>query len=124
MLNNSAILVTGAAGFIESWGRGTLNIINEYKEANLPEPNFYEEHGVVKIVFKLSNGDNLNEGLNEGLNSLFKVIITNPGIQAKDISPILDSRPLKTIERQLSQLIKINKIERRGSRKTGGYYSL
>jgi len=94
----------------------------------------------VKIVFTLSNNYNLSEGLNEGLNeglseglreglnegliSLLNAIIKNPNIQAKDISSILSNRPLKTIERQLSQLVKIKKIERKGSRKTGGYFPI
>ncbi|MDA3779206.1 MAG: hypothetical protein PF487_03080 [Bacteroidales bacterium] len=26
------------AGLIESWGRGTINIVNDCKAANLPEP--------------------------------------------------------------------------------------
>jgi len=39
------------AGYIESWGRGTLKIMYECEKANIPEPLFYEEHGVVKICF-------------------------------------------------------------------------
>jgi len=49
-------------------------------------------------------------------------IIKNPGIQARDLSVRLDNRPLKTIERQISELTKRKFIERIGSRKTGGYF--
>jgi len=38
------------------------------------------------------------------------------------LSVILNNRPLKTIDRQLSQLVKLNWIERKGSKKTGGYF--
>lgn len=69
-------------------------------------------------------GEGLNEGLNEGLRTLLLIIHNNPGIQAKDLPDLLSSRPLKTIERQLSQLIKQNFIKRHGSRKTGGYVAL
>ena len=114
--------------FIESWGRGTINIINECKTANIPEPNFYEEHGVVKIVFELTginkfqNGG-LNGGLNEGQSKVFLFIQKNKGIKAKDISIQLNM-PINTIEKHIKVLINKNIIERRGSKKTGGYYTL
>jgi predicted transcriptional regulator len=44
------------------------------------------------------------------------------GLKAKDISQKLNNRPIKTIERQMNQLIKFGLVERKGSRKTGGYY--
>ena len=56
------------AGFIESWGRGTIKIMEKCLEQGLPEPDFMEEHGVMKVVFykdKLTE-DNLKKlGLNE-----------------------------------------------------------
>lgn len=39
------------AGFIESWGRGTIKIIEKCREQGLPEPDFVEEHRVMKVVF-------------------------------------------------------------------------
>jgi ATP-dependent DNA helicase RecG len=66
--------------------------------------------------------EGLNEGLSEGLKSLLATIRKNPGIQAKDLSPLLENRPLKTIERQIKELVTQQFIERRGSRKTGGYW--
>ncbi len=45
--------------------------------------------------------EGINEGLNEGLKSLLTAIKDNSGIKAKDLNVVL---------------------ERRGSRKTGGYY--
>ncbi len=58
----------------------------------------------------------IGEGLNEGLKSLLAVIEKNPGIQAIQISDILD-RPIKTIERQIKNLSEKSLIERRGSKK-------
>ena len=66
--------------------------------------------------------EELNKGLNEELKQLLEVIKKNPGIQAKDIPLYLANRSLKTIERQLKILKEKSLIERRGSRKTGGYY--
>ncbi len=42
-------------------------------------------------------------------------------MQAKDLSSLLNNRPLKTIERQLSLLRKLQYIIHQGSKKTGGY---
>ena len=65
--------------------------------------------------------EGLNEGLSEGLKILLELIQKNEGIQGKIISEEL-ARPIKTIERQIAELVKRQLIERRGSRKTGGYY--
>jgi ATP-dependent DNA helicase RecG len=51
-----------------------------------------------------------------------EAIRLNPGIKAKDLVALLDNRPLKTIERQMKELVIKEYIERRGSKKTGGYY--
>lgn len=70
--------------------------------------------------------EGLNEGLSEGLNEGLKTLLTSikefPGIKAKDLSLKLNNRPIKTIERQMNQLIKLGLVERKGSRKTSGYY--
>ena len=56
------------AGFIESWRRGTIKIMEKCQEQGLPEPDFEEEYGVMKVVFykdKLTE-DNLRKlGINE-----------------------------------------------------------
>lgn len=41
------------AGYIESWGRGTLKIINTCHEAGLPEPEIIEKDGGIEVtIFK------------------------------------------------------------------------
>lgn len=62
------------------------------------------------------------EGLNEGLKSLLQAIKENPGLKAKVLSEKLNDRPIKTIDRQIKTLIDKQMIERRGSKKTGGYF--
>ena len=45
------------AGYIDTWGRGTLKIINACKEAMLPEPEMCEMDGGIQItIFKVQNG--------------------------------------------------------------------
>jgi len=39
------------AGLIESWGRGTLKIINECKAKNIPDPKFVGEFGGFSVTF-------------------------------------------------------------------------
>jgi ATP-dependent DNA helicase RecG len=51
-----------------------------------------------------------------------ETITSNEGIQAKDLSGKLN-RPIKTIERQIKELVQRKRIERKGSKKSGGYFS-
>lgn len=39
------------AGFIETWGHGTIKIVNKCLEQGLPEPDFSEENGVITVIF-------------------------------------------------------------------------
>ena len=64
----------------------------------------------------------LNEGLNEGLKSLLQVIAKKPGLKVKEVSEKLGNRPIKTVERQIKTLVEKGLIERRWSKKTGGYF--
>jgi ATP-dependent DNA helicase RecG len=115
------------AGIIEKYGSGIQRITNAFISYGLQEPVFEEfQNGFRVTVFNNSNNNTnnlgINEGLNEGLNSMLTAIIHNPGIQAKQLSDILGARPLKTIERQIKSLTDKGHIERKGSKKTGGYW--
>ena len=115
------------AGIIEKYGSGIQRITNAFISYGLQEPVFQEfQNGFRVTVFNKTNKNNkdigVNEGLNEGLNSMLTAILQNPGIQAKQLSNILEDRPLKTIERQIKSLTDKGYIERKGSKKTGGYY--
>lgn len=55
-------------GYIDSWGRGTIKIIDSCREANLPEPEMREEQGgFLNKIFKnnLNKEQLLKLGLNE-----------------------------------------------------------
>jgi len=52
------------AGYIESWGRGTLKILNTCKEAGLPEPSFEEKDG--GLIVTLFNGLDITADTGEG----------------------------------------------------------
>ena len=63
----------------------------------------------------------LNGGLNDSQLIVLNYIIKNEGVKAKDISEKLNI-PIDTADKHIRVLIQYNFIERRGSKKTGGYY--
>jgi len=63
----------------------------------------------------------LSGGLNE-LEELIAIIENTQGIQLKEILILKEGTSQRTIERQIAQLIEKGLVERRGSRKTGGYF--
>ena len=54
--------------------------------------------------------------------TLLETIKNNPGVKAKELVILLDNRSISTIEKQIRELTDKGLIERRGSRKAGGYY--
>ena len=112
------------AGMIESWGSGTLKIIRLCEEDGLPQPEFWQSGGGFGIDFKSKIiNDELNDELNKGQKVVVMCIQQNPGIKAKTISEKAEI-PFGTVDRHIRVLLKRNLIERRGSKKTGGYYVL
>ncbi len=116
-------------GRADELGSGVRNLFKYYHAFSDTPPELIEGD-IFKIVVDVSKitpqvtpqVEGLIEGLNEELKQLLEVIKKNPGIQAKDIPLYLGNRSLKTIERQLKILKEKSLVERRGSRKTGGYY--
>ena len=119
-------------GLIDSWGRGTLKIIDTCKAAELPEPELTErDGGFVVTLFK----DNLTE------EQLVKLGLNNRQVKAviyvKEKARITNSEYQKlnetserTASRDLEELYKLNILDRVGESKstsyvikTGGYDS-
>jgi len=63
-----------------------------------------------------------NDELNEGQKIVLNFIKNNRNKMAKDISKELNM-PFGTIDRHIRFLLKKELIERRGSKKTGGYFT-
>ena len=56
------------AGYIESWGRGTLKMVEQCRNQGLPDPDFIDHHGTLSVIFYRDkwNEENLEKmGLNE-----------------------------------------------------------
>lgn len=69
---------------------------------------------------KVTNGE-LTDELNEGQCKVFVLIKSNNGIQACEISKKINI-PFNTADKHVRVLLKKKLIERRGSKKTGGYW--
>jgi len=46
------------AGFIESWGRGTIRMAEECIESGLPSPDYSETNGVIRVFFQALRNKN------------------------------------------------------------------
>lgn len=64
-----------------------------------------------------------HEGLSGQLNNLLVLIKNNPGKNATQLSDLMDI-PYRTLIKQIYKLLNQNLIERRGSKKTGGYWEV
>ena len=113
-------------GRVDELGSGVLNVHRLIKEYGGKGNVLFTEGNPFTLEIPLPNikvaGKKVS--LDEALETLLKTISSNPGIKSKDLSLKLDNRPIKSLERQIKILVDIKLIERRGSKKTGGYYTV
>jgi len=111
------------AGLVESWGRGTIKIIEECKNAGLLEPKFDELTGGVMItLFKDKASDEYLSKLDLNVSQINAVkyirekdYITN-GIY-KELYKVSD----KTAYRHLDELVKLDVLIKTGEKKGTRY---
>ena len=116
--------------YVEKVGSGVKRIKNAIKKAGLKGPKF-KFGSFFDIEFIRTGGVNggvtggvnggVTGGVNGGVKKVEKFIQKNPGIRANLIANNLKISQ-RTIERIIGLLKKENKIEFKGSFKTGGYY--
>lgn len=126
--NETIARVMYYSGVIEHWGRGLSMIFEECKRARLPQPIVTDERGVVKVIFMRPNlsghkNDTINDTINENERLIYNRIVSLPGISAVTLADEF-GKSVRTIMRVLKHLVDLNIIEYRGSKKTGGYFSL
>lgn len=134
--NETIARVMYYSGVIEHWGRGLSMIFEECKRAGLPQPTVTDERGVVKVIFMRPNlsghkngtingmiNDTINDTINENERLIYNRIVSSPGISAVTLADEF-GKSVRTIMRVLKHLVDLNIIEYRGSKKTGGYFSL
>ena len=112
-------------GYIDSWGRGTIKIIEACREANLPEPVLKEEQGgfLSKIYKDLFTEEQLKKlGLNE--RQIEAVMYTRKygKITNSDYQKLCNVSE-RTALRDLDDLINRDVIKKKGEKK-GTYYEL
>ena len=140
------------SGYIEAWGRGTINMINECVKRNIPLPIYKidfsgfivefisDSDKVINVVDRLSKGlsdgvkaiinngvsdgisDGVSDGVKEEIVSIVELIANNEGINANYIVAKSGNKSKPTIERYLKIARKLNIVEYRGAAKTGGYF--
>ena len=129
------------AGFIESWGRGIKKMCKAFTEVGLPPPKFDEISNGTRITIErtkaisIAQGRNLGalngaikttDPLNDPLNDPLKIEILRsvkecPGINRTRLV-VKTGRNVEAVKRAIATLVALKRIERRGSKKTGGYY--
>lgn len=134
--NETIARVMYYSGVIEHWGRGLSMIFEECERAGLPQPKITDERGVVKVIFMRPNlsghkngtingtiNDTINDTIKESEKLIYNRIVSSPGISAVALADEFN-KSVRTIMRVLKHLVELNIIEYRGSKKTGGYFSL
>ncbi len=111
---------------IEKWGSGLKRITEACTIAGIKMKFEKNSTGFKVIFFRPENFGGLTGGLTGGLIDTFQLvldtIIKNPGIKAKELS-ILLKKPIDTVDKHIKYLVDKGFIERRGSKKTGGYFA-
>ncbi|MDA3915475.1 MAG: putative DNA binding domain-containing protein [Deltaproteobacteria bacterium] len=113
-------------GLIESWGRGTLKVIQECKVAELPEPEFKEMTGGLLVVF-FKNRHSVEQlkilRLNERQIKAVEYTKTNGVITNKDYQS-LNSIGKTTATIELSKLVELGIFNSPHSKGRGAKYTI
>ena len=107
------------AGYIDSWGRGTIKIIEACKEAGLPEPALKEEQGgfISKIFKDQFTDDQLQKmGLNDRQIEAVRYVKENGNISNRIYRDMFDITE-KTAFRDFEKLTKLNLLRKEGEKK-------
>ena len=96
--------------------------------ANLPPVDFsFDDYAFVVTmldneIYARQLEQKKNGGLNSVLSELRLFIEYNPGLQIRELSEKI-GKSSSTLEKQIKKLVDGNLVERRGSKKTGGYWT-
>jgi ATP-dependent DNA helicase RecG len=112
---------------VKEFGEGVDRMFREMAEAGLPAPEYRQNEFMVYATIR-QHGDvvgqlngELNGELNASQKATLQFIIEHEGCTASGISE-MTKIPFSTIDKHVRVLLKVGMIERRGSKKTGGYY--
>jgi ATP-dependent DNA helicase RecG len=114
------------AGYIESWGRGTINIINECVVSGFPEPILEEDEGGIRITFlkDIYTEEYLHKkDLNQRQIKAVLFVKENGKISNKEYQEIYKVARI-TATRDLKELVEKNILKSSDLRGAGSYYKL
>lgn len=120
--NNLLADVFFKAGLIETWGRGTIKIIEECKKAGLPEPKFEIMNGGIAVTFfkdKFSEQWINEQGLNERQLKAIKYLKKNDFLTNsiyQEICEISERTALRDLEQLTDKQIFVKTGERKGTK--------
>ena len=117
---------------MEAWGRGITSIFAECESAGMPKPEFRVDPHFVTLILRFKDrltprleDGTINGTINDTLYAdelaIVNYIETHPGVQVSDIMTFT-GKSMRTVKRNIARLVALSIVERRGSRKTGGYY--
>jgi len=110
------------SGYIDTWGRGTLKIIDACAEAGLPEPEIIEKDGGVQVTLFKQVKDRLVDGLVDGLvesqERIVKLKVENPKVSKRELAEKIGISST-AIDKNISTLKKKGIIKRKGSDRSG-----
>ncbi len=111
-------------GYIDSWGRGTLKIINACREAELPEPLITEQFGgiLVEIFKNRFTPEQLKKaGLSERQIKAVLYVAENGSISNSEYQTLTGTSD-RTALRDLEDLVSKQILMRKGERKSTRYF--
>jgi ATP-dependent DNA helicase RecG len=111
-------------GHIERLGTGLEDLFKDCRKAGLAKPRIEQVGGWVHITIyrntAASPSPARHETINDAINDAIK---SRPGVKKVELVRVIGkSKP--TIERAIALLKQQGRIEYRGSKKTGGYFSV
>ena len=114
------------SGYIESWGRGTIKIINECIQFGIPQPKFYYDMSGFWVEFRKDNF-NIEHFESLGLNlrqiEALKYIKGKGKITNSEYQSINDCSR-NTASNDLTELVNKELLESSGQKGAGAYYTL
>lgn len=113
------------SGYIESWGRGTIKIINGCKKAGIPEPVFTYDTSDISVEFRkdIYNERHL-QSLDLNVRQIKAVLfVKEKGRITNKEYQVINNTTDRTALRDLETLIQLNIVKRIGVKK-GAYYEL
>jgi ATP-dependent DNA helicase RecG len=114
------------SGYIESWGRGTLKMINECLQFGIPQPNYYYDMSGFWVEFR-KNSFNIEYleslGLNQRQIKALKYVKKKGKITNSEYQNINDCSR-NTASNDLSELVNKELLGSSGQKGAGAYYIL